>query len=176
MRGAEGFSYYLIIYFDFSKAFDSVPHTRLLSKLQAYGVSGQLLKWFGSFLRGRRQCVKINSVLSSWLQVTSGVPQGSVLGPLLFALYINELPSLVSSQLLMFADDIKLYRRIRSSIDCRILQTDINILLDWSNHWLLSFNTSECKVFHIGNTPYIGNYHLNGTQLELLNDFRDLRT
>ena len=176
MRGAEGFSYYLIIYFDFSKAFDSVPHTRLLSKLQAYGVSGQLLKWFGSFLRGRRQCVKINSVLSSWLQVTSGIPQGSVLEPLLFALYINELPSLVSSQLLMFADDIKLYRRIRSPIDCRILQTDINILLDWSNHWLLSFNTSECKVLHIGNTPYIGNYHLNGTQLELLNDFCDLRT
>ena len=176
MRGAEGFSYYLIIYFDFSKAFDSVPHTRLLSKLQAYGVSGQLLKWFGSFPRGRRQCIKINSVLSSWLQVTSGVPQGSVLGPLLFALYINELPSLVSSQLLMFADDIKLYRRIRSPIDCRILQTDINILLDWSNHWLLSFNTSECKVLHIGNTPYIGNNHLNGTQLELLNDFRDLRT
>ena len=175
MRGAEGFSYYLIIYFDFSKAFDSVPHTRLLSKLQAYGVSGQLLKWFGSFLRGRRQCVKINSVLSSWLQVTSGIPQGSVLGPLLFALYINELPSLVSSQLLMFADDIKLYRHIRSPIDCRILQTDINILLDWSNHWLLS-HTSECKVLHIGNTPYIGNYHLNGTQLELLNDFRDLRT
>ena len=71
----------------------------------------------------------------------------------------------------MFADDIKLYRRIRSPIDCCILQTDINILLDWYNHWLLSFNASKCKALHIGNTPYI---HLNGTQLELLNDFHDL--
>ena len=119
-----------VVYFDFSKAFDSVPHARLLLKLQAYGINGQLLKWFESFLTGRRQCVKINSASSSWTQVSSGVPQGSVLGPLLFVLYINELPSLVSSQLLMFADDIKLYRCIRSPKDCLILQNDINILLD----------------------------------------------
>ena len=111
--------------------------------------------------------MKVNSVLSSWSKVTSGIPQGSVLGPLLFVLYINELPSLVSSQLLTFADDIKLYRRIHSPIDCRILQADINILLaiDWSIHWLPSFNASKCKVLHIGNTPYIGNYHLNGTHV-----------
>ena len=121
-----------VVYFDFSKAFDSIPHTRLLLKLQAYGINGQLLSWFKSFLTGRRQCVKINGVLSSWVQVSSGVPQGSILGPLLFSLYVNELPSLVSSQLLMFADDIKLYRTIRSSEDCLVLQNDINILLDWS--------------------------------------------
>ena len=102
-----------VVYFDFSKAFDSVPHTRLLLKLQAYGINVQLLSWFKSFLMGRRQCVKINDVLSSWVQVSSSVPQGSILGPLLFTLY--ELPSLVSSQLLMFADDIKLYRTIHSS-------------------------------------------------------------
>ena len=94
-------------------------------KLQAYGINGQLLKWFESFLTGRRQCVKVNSALSSWTQVSSGVPQGSVLGPLLFVLYINELPSLVSSNLLMFADDIKFYRCIRSPEDCPILQNDI---------------------------------------------------
>ena len=143
-----------VVYFDFSKAFDSVPHARLLLKLQAYGINGQLLKWFESFLTGRRQCVKVNSALSSWTQVSSGVPQGSVLGPLLFVLYINELPSLVSSNLLMFADDIKLYRCIRSPEDCLILQNDINILLDWSKHWLLFFNVSKCKALHIGNTPY----------------------
>ena len=81
-------------------------------------------------------------------------PQGSVLGPLLFVLYINELPSLVSSKLLMSADDIKLYRSIRSPKDCLILQNDINILLDWSKHWLLFFNVSKCKALHIGNTPW----------------------
>ena len=137
-----------VVYFDFSKAFDSVPHTRLLLKLQAYGINGQLLSWFKSFLMGRRQCVKINGVLSSWIQVSSGVPQGSILGPLLFSLYVNELPSLVSSQLLMFADDIKLYRTIRSSEDCLVLQNDINILLDWSKRWLLSFNILKWMYRH----------------------------
>ena len=163
-----------IIYFDFSKAFDSVPHTRLLQKLECYGINGQLLKWFESFLTGRRQCVRVNDSLSSWTQVCSGVPQGSVLGPLLFVLYINELPSLVSSSLLMYADDIKLYRCIHSPEDCVILQNDINILFDWSKQWLLSFNISKCKVLHVGSAPYFGNYSLNGVQLELLNDFRDL--
>ena len=163
-----------VVYFDFSKAFDSVPHTRLLLKLQAYGINGQLLSWFKSFLTGRRQCVKINGVLSSWVQVSSGVPQGSILGPLLFSLYVNELPSLVSSQLLMFADDIKLYRTIRSSEDCLVLQNDINILLDWSKRWLLSFNILKCKVLHIGNAPYTGNYTIAGIQLELLDNIRDL--
>ena len=163
-----------VVYFDFSKAFDSVPHTRLILKLQAYGINGQLLNWFKNFLTGRLQCVKINSVLSSWSQVFSGIPQGSVLGPLMFALYINDLSSLVSSQLLMFADDIKLYRCIRSAEDCLVLQNDIDIMLDWSKQWLLSFNVSKCKVLHIGSTPYTGNYTLEGIQLEKLDNFRDL--
>ena len=92
----------------------------------------------------------------------------------MFALYINDLPSLVSSQLLMFADDIKLYRCIRSAKDCLVLQNDINIMLDWSKQWLLSFNVSKCKVLHIGSTPYTGNYTLGGNQLENLDNFRDL--
>jgi len=104
-----------VFYFDFSKAFDSVPHTRLLFKLEAYGITGKLLVWFRSFLMGRHQCVKVNGTLSSWEWVSSGVPQGFVLGPLLVALYVNEVLSLVSSKLLMFADDIKLYRTTRFS-------------------------------------------------------------
>jgi len=114
-------------------------------KLQPCGINGKLLNWFKSFLTGRCQCVKINGILSSWTQVSSVVPQGSILSPLLFSLYVNELPSLVSSQLLTFVDDIKLYRTIRSFEDCLILQNDMNILHDWSKHWLLSFNISKCK-------------------------------
>ena len=136
-----------VIYFDFSKAFDSIPHVRLIKKLKAYGVDGPLLKWFESFLVGRRQCVCINATLSSWTQVNSGVPQGSVLGPLLFSLYVNELPSLVSSSLVMFADDIKLYGCIRSPEDYSHLQHDIDILLQWSKKWLLCFNVSNVRSY-----------------------------
>jgi len=165
-----------VIYFDFSKAFDSVPHTRLLNKLKGYGVDGKLLEWFRCFLVDRYQRVQVNGSLSSWTRVTSGVPQGSVLGPLLFALYVNELPSLVSSPLLMFADDIKLYRIIRSPEDCLQLQRDIDVLVQWSKTWLLSFSVNKCKVLHIGNTAINCNhqYMLQDVELELLEDMRDL--
>ena len=165
-----------VVYFDFSKAFDSVPHNRLLSKLRGYGVCGKLLEWFKCFLVGRHQRVNINGSLSSWTRVNSGVPQGSVLGPLLFALYVNELPSLVSSSLLMFADDIKLYRIIRSPEDCLQLQRDIDILEQWSKQWLLSFNVIKCKVLHIGNPVANCNYQytLCGVLLETVEDTRDL--
>jgi len=106
-----------VIYFNFSKAFDSVPHNRLLGKLKGYSADGQLFEWFRCFLVGRHQRVHVNGFLFSWAQVDSGVPQGSVLGPLLFTLYVNELPSLVSNSLLMFADDIKLYWTIRGPED-----------------------------------------------------------
>ena len=99
-----------VIYFDFSKAFDTVPHNRLLNKLRGYGVDGRLLEWLEWFLTNRHQHVWVNGSLSSWTRV---VPQWSVLSPLLFALYINDLLSLVSSLLLLFADDIKLYQVIR---------------------------------------------------------------
>jgi len=114
--------------------------------------------------------VKVNGTLSSW---EGGVPQGSVLGPLLFALYVNKLPSLVCSKFL-FADDNKLYHTIRSPEDCLILQRDINVLLEWSKCWLLSFNVAKCKVVHIGSAPYVRNYYLNETQLELLKNIQDL--
>ena len=95
------------IYLDFSKAFDSVPHRRLLLKLEAYGIKGSLLRWLESFLTGRRQRVAVNGNLSSWAPVDSGVPQGSVLGPLLFICYVNDMPEVVHSALRMFADDTK---------------------------------------------------------------------
>ena len=121
-----------IIYFDFKKAFDSVPHHRLLLKLKSYGISGNLLSWLNSFLTGRLQRVTLNDVYSEWFNVVSGVPQGSVLGPILFLIYVNDIPSVVDSHLLLFADDIKLYRRIQSENDTVQLQEDINNLLNWS--------------------------------------------
>ena len=106
-----------VIYLDYSKAFDSVPHLRLISKLQAYGIRGNLPKWIKNFLIGRQQKVILNGSSSQWTEVTSGVPQGLVLGPLLFILYVNDITDGVQSTLEMFADDSKLYRIIQNPCD-----------------------------------------------------------
>ena len=107
----------------------------------------KLLEWFRSFLTDRHQCVQINGSVSSWVRAKSGVPQRCILGPLLFALYRIKLPSLVSSPLLMFADDIKLYLIIRSPDDCLQQQHDRDVLAQWSKRWLLSFNAIKCIRF-----------------------------
>ena len=101
------------IYLDFAKAFDTVPHQRLLVKLRGYGIEGRILTWIEAFLTDRRQRVVVNDSRSSWADVTSGIPQGSVLGPMLFIIfYINDMPSSVLSPIYFFADDAKLYRNI----------------------------------------------------------------
>jgi retron-type reverse transcriptase len=104
-----------IIYTDFEKAFDKVPHRRLLSKLFSYGVSRKLILWIESFLSGRTQSIKINQENSSSRHVMSGIPQGSVLGPVLFVIYINDLPNVCAgrSDIFMFADDAKMYKAIK---------------------------------------------------------------
>ena len=117
-----------VIYLDYSKAFDSVPHLRLISKLQAYGIKGDLLKWISNFLIGRQQKVILNGSSSQWIDVTSGVPQGSVLSPLLFLLYVNDITDGVQSTLEMFADDSKLYRIINYSHNVDTLQQDLNYI------------------------------------------------
>ena len=112
------------ILLDFSKAFDKVSHQRLAIKLHHYGIRGHILKWIQSFLANRSQQVMVEGHASTPAPVTSGVPQGTVLGPLLFLIYINDLPMKVSSTTRLFADDSLLYRRIRSPEDARILQED----------------------------------------------------
>ena len=125
-----------VIYMDFMKAFDKVPHRRLVYKVEKYGIKGNVLEWIKNFLADRTQCVVINNMTSKLGNVTSGIPQGSVLGPLLFVIYINDLPEVVDKLTLvfLFADDTKLFRQIKSSADVLILQSDINKLSDWSKN------------------------------------------
>ena len=143
----------LTILLDFSKAFDCVPHQRLLHKLNYYGISGPTLYWVKSFLSDRTQHVSINGSHSALANVTSGVPQGSVLGPVLFLLYINDITNQIQSNIRLFADDSIVYREIRSPADHQILQTDIQMLTDWSKKWQMNFNTSRCHLLTITHKP-----------------------
>jgi hypothetical protein len=140
------------IYTDFEKAFDKVPHKRLLSKLKAYGISEDIVNWIEQFLCFRSHRVKVNGKYSLWHKVLSGIPQGSILGPLLFVIYINDLVELCDdhASIFLFADDAKIFRHIRSNIDQLELQKACNILSTWSEKWLLPLNVSKCILLRIG--------------------------
>ncbi|XP_077989646.1 uncharacterized protein LOC144443981 [Glandiceps talaboti] len=156
-----------VVYLDFAKAFDTVPHTRLLIKLKAYGIDGKVLTWINSFLSIRKQRVIVNGSKSEWSQVLSGIPQGSVLGPALFICFINDLPdSIMHSICLMFADDTKVYRTVESVQDCQLLQEDIDNLTDWSDLWQLKFNATKCKIMHIGYTNTNTEYTMNSNNVQ----------
>ena len=110
------------IYLDYAKAFDTVPHKRLLAKLSGYGIGGKLLKWIAASLEGRRQRVIVNGSKSPWTyRVTNGIPQGSVLGPLLFVGYVNDMPENITSTAYMFADDSKVYRNTKTHIKANMM-------------------------------------------------------
>ena len=141
------------IYMDFMKAFDTVPHKRLLSKIQSYCISDQLLGWISSFLSDRQQRVCINGCHSNWGSVTSGIPQGSVLGPILFVIYINDLPEMVNnSTVYLFADDTNIFKEISCFADIDDLQEDLTALQEWSDKWLLRFHPDKCVVLSLGKT------------------------
>ena len=165
------------IYFDFSKAFDTVPHQRLGVKMKAYGIQGKLLSWIEAFLTGREQMVRVNGELSAQKPVVSGIPQGSVLGPLLFVIYINDLPDSVKSNILLFADDTKIFQQVACREDAISLQKDIDALNSWSEKWLLKFNTDKCHVLTLGKFDKILHTHrytLYGDELEHVFEEKDL--
>ena len=137
-----------VAYLDFSKAFDSVPHQRLITRLHGYGIRGKVLDWITAFLLDRQQRVVIRSAKSNWTPVTNGIPQGSVLGPILFNIFVNDMPSQVSGCIKLFADDTKLYRHVTDG--SAEFQADIDALARWSIKWLLPFNAAKFKVMHIG--------------------------
>ena len=150
---------------DFSKAFDTVPHDRLLHKLNHYGITGDLHKWLTTFLTHRQMTVVIEGTSSDATTVDSGVPQGTVLGPLLFLCHINDLPQTVKSQVRLFADDCLLYREINDQNDHHTLQNDLKNLEEWANTWGMRFNASKCYILSIKNTSNHF-YQLNNTILK----------
>jgi hypothetical protein len=128
---------------DFSKAFDTVPHQRLLAKLDHYGIKGEIKCWIGEFLTNRSQRVTVEGEFSKTVHVDSGVPQGTVLGPLLFLLHINDLPDQVASQVRLFADDCLMYRSIKSEQDHLAFQEDLISLENWAEKWGMKFNATK---------------------------------
>jgi len=167
-----------VIYFDLSKAFDSVPHHLLIHKLKSFGINGKLLDWLSDYLTSRFQRVLVNGTHSAWLPVTSGVPQGSILGPLLFLLYINDLPTVLSHDTIcaIFADDTKICRHMRTQHDFNALQLDINNLHAWSKVWGLKFNETKCTVLSIkrNHKPTLFNYTMANAPLPRETNMNDL--
>uniref|UniRef100_A0A803JMQ3 Reverse transcriptase domain-containing protein n=1 Tax=Xenopus tropicalis TaxID=8364 RepID=A0A803JMQ3_XENTR len=154
-----------IIYLDFAKAFDTVPHKRLLSKLRSIGLSEVVCTWIENWLQDRVQRVVVNGTFSTWNKVLSGFPQGSVLGPLLFNLFINDLGEGIMSNVSVFADDTKLCRPVNSIQDVTSLQQDLDQLAIWAAKWQMRFNVDKYKVMHLGCKNMQAPYTLNGTAL-----------
>ena len=137
-----------VIILDFSKAFDTVAHNKLISKLQNYGIQGKTNKWINKLLKFRNQKVVLDGEMSDPVSVTSGVPQGTVLGPFMFLLHINDINQNINFKIGLFADDCVLYREINSKLDCLELQQNLQKLVDWSHTWQMSFNINKCHTLH----------------------------
>ena len=158
------------LYFDFSKAFDTVPHRRLLSKLRSCKISKQIIDWVEAYLSNRKQRVLVNGTQSEWEPVSSGVPQGSVQGPVLVLVYINDLPKSVKNSIRLFADDTKIYRTVTTDSDCLSLQKDIDSIEEWASKWQLKFHPKKCKTMRIGDKHPQYNYTMtakDGTIVQL---------
>ena len=148
---------------------DRVPHERLLSKLNHYGIQGDLLAWIKNFLTQRTQSVTLEGVTSRSCPVTSGVPQGTVSGPLLFLLFVNDLPQGISSSIRLFADDCLLYRTINDIGDSLSLQNDLIALSKWEKDWQMAFNIEKCHTMCISTGKMVNpgyHYTLNNYPLE----------
>ena len=165
------------VYTDFTSAFQSVNHKLLLYKLQnMYGLDGVALQWLASYLGRRKQRVVLNGKVSEWVPVVSGTPEGGHISPLLFSLYVNDLPSVISTNCLLFADDLKLFHEIKSQNDVLTLQKDLDAVTRWAADWKLNLNAAKCKSFKITlKRNFIdSSYSINGTTLENVSTIRDL--
>ena len=138
-----------VVYLDYQKAFDKVPHQILILKLKAHGIGNDVINWIEKWLTHRRQRVIVDGDISNWKSVLSGVPQESVLGPILFLTYINDLEDHISSKVLKYADDTKVFRKVTNDTDKQSLQDDLDKLVKWSEKWQMLLNFGKCKCIHI---------------------------
>lgn len=162
---------------DFAKAFDKVPHKLLMQKLAKLpNISTQIVMWIHDFLLNRKQKVMVKGELSDELSVSSGVPQGSVLGPILFLTYINDLPDYITCSTSLFADDTLLYQSVNNYQDKQAFQTNIITLQNWANRWCMSFNINKCSVliFNPTQSSPVGDYLLYDTPLEVVEETKYL--
>ena len=166
----------IVAYIDFARAFDSICHSKLILKLRSYGISGNLLSWLTSFLVGRMQCVRVGTALSDFRPVSSGIPQGSCLGPWLFLIFINDITDNlgpeVSSKL--FADDIKLYTQLSNPSSSVNFQTQLNIISAWSVAWQLPISHSKCCLLEIGRNLSSPPLHISSVCIPYVNQVKDL--
>ena len=161
-----------MIILDFSKAFDKVSHNLLVAKLRSLGINGQTLGWIAAFLGNRTQRVLLEGAQSSTTDVLSGVPQGSVIGPLLFLLYINDIGDDLTpgTKCRLFADDCLLYREIGDRESARVLQRNLDALQRWEEKWAMAFNPSKCTVLRIpaGGVVVAHDYKIHDQTLEVV--------
>ena len=165
------------VYIDFSRAFDSVVHNKLLFKLNNLGITGNLLIFISSFLSNRLQCVVTEHCFSEWVPVLSGVPQGSVLGPILFILYIDDISTICFNSTVsykLFADDFKLYSKLTTDLDQASLQAALGRLQEWCTDWQMSINISKCHVLHLGKNNKHFHYYLYGNLIDARQSVADL--
>lgn len=165
-----------VAYIDFRRAFDSVVHSKLYLKLKSLGINGNLLHWISDFLTNRSQAIRVANYTSTFRSVLSGVPQGSVLGPILFLVFINDIGDLFGNNLnlKLYADDVKMYTAISEISNVDVLQNGLLKLNEWANEWQLSIAINKCSVLHIGNKNPCHSYNLQSVSLNNAIETTDL--
>jgi hypothetical protein len=165
-----------VVFLDFAKAFDKVPRERLLAKLEVHGIRGRTLNWIRQWLTGRVQRVVLNGKCSTWKEVLSGVPQGSVLGPILFLIFINDLDMAAGPVTILrkFADDTKVGHKVQTMEQREQLQRALDSLYNWAEKWGMSFNVKKCKVMHLGHGNAKHEYRMGGQVLQSVDTETDI--
>jgi hypothetical protein len=165
-----------VFYLDFSKAFDKVPRERLLTKMEAKGITGKLLMWVRAWLENRTQRVVVGGSESSESKVESGVPQGTLLGPPLFTIYIDDLDEMARlvELIIKFADDTKGLKEIETDADRQALQDTLDSLCEWARTWAMSFNIPKCKIMHVGRSNPRFKYYMEGEELKSVEEEIDI--